>query len=502
VTDMSTGGLAVPRLPQTRAADAPDAPALADDRIELTNEGFSNAVATAATHLAAAGVRRGDVVGLLLTNRVELVVALFAAWRLGAAVTPVNPALAVPEVEFQTADAGVRVLVVEPGAQAPSLMTAVECTALLAPAPGPAAPEEDVDGADVALLIYTAGTTGKPKGVMITHHNIDAMTASFIEHFRFTADDHSLLILPLFHANGVVLGTLTPLRAGGRATIAGRFRPDEFFPAVQRHRPTYFSAVPAIYAMLTALPDDVRPATDSVRFGICGAAPMPADLIARFERRFGIPIVEGYGLSETTTASAINPLDGVRKPGTVGPPLPGQRIRIVDAQLNDVPLGESGEVVIAGDVVMAGYLNRPEATAETIVDGWLRTGDVGRIDDDGYLQLVDRVKDMIIRGGENIYPKEIEAQIYHDPGVFEAAVIGRPHDVLGEEPVAYVSFRAGAASNVETIANDLRRRIALIKNPVEIIELSELPKNPVGKIDKPTLRRRDAERTSPGRTSR
>ncbi|MGO3327827.1 class I adenylate-forming enzyme family protein [Gordonia sp. (in: high G+C Gram-positive bacteria)] len=489
--------LVVPGLPESRAATAPDRPALADARTALTNVGFADAVRRSAGHLASAGVGRNDVVGVLLSNRVELVVALFAAWRLGAAVTPVNPALAGPEIEFQTTDAGAKILVVEPGSDHARSDTGLSCPTLscddlLADNAGDDRDAVDVEGTDIALLIYTAGTTGKPKGVMTTHANIDAMTATFVDHFRFDEADHSLLVLPLFHANGVVLGTLSPLRAGGQATIVGRFRPDEFFPAVEKHRPTYFSAVPAIYAMLSALPETVQPDTSSLRFGICGAAPMPADLIGRFERRFGVPIVEGYGLSETTTASALNPLDGVRKPGTVGPPLTGQQIRIVDENLVDVPTGEPGEVLIAGDVVMAGYLNRPDATAETIIDGWLRTGDVGRFDDDGYLLLVDRVKDMIIRGGENIYPKEIEAVIYTDVGVYEAAVIGRPHDVLGEVPVAYVSLREDASTTVDGLYTLLRTQLASIKIPVEIILIDDVPKNPVGKIDKPTLRETDA----------
>ncbi|CAM3520391.1 class I adenylate-forming enzyme family protein [Tsukamurella ocularis] len=483
----------VSALPETRAARAPHDPAVADDRLDLSNAEFAAAVRTAATRLAEFGVDRGDVVGLLLPNRVELVVAVFAAWRLGAAVTPINPALATPEIAYQAADAGARVLVTEAGATTPDGVAALACHELLAEAEGDPAEPVPALPADLALLIYTAGTTGKPKGVMITHGNIAAMTASFIEHFAFTERDHSLLVLPLFHANGVVLGTLTPLRAGGRTTITGRFRPDEFFPAVERHRPTYFSAVPAIYAMLTALPEDVVPDASSLRFGICGAAPMPVDLIERFESRFGVPIVEGYGLSETTTASAINPLDGPRKPGTVGPALPGQRIRIVDGALRDVPPGETGEVLIAGEVVMAGYLNRPDATAETIVDGWLRTGDVGLLDEDGYLRLVDRVKDMVIRGGENIYPKEIEAQLYRNPQVFEAAVIGRPHDVLGEVPVAYVSLRAGATVTAAELLDGLRGELAKVKVPVDLILLDEIPKNPVGKIDKPTLRQRDRD---------
>lgn len=489
---MTQAELVVPALPRTRAAAAPDAPAVNDDRLHLTNREFDAVVATAAANLRDAGVGRGDVVGVLLPNRVELVVVLFAAWRLGAAVTPINPALAEQEAAFQIRDAGVRVLVTDADV-ALSDVTTIRSDALIG---GHAASTEPaaLSGSDLALLIYTAGTTGRPKGVMITHRNIDAMTATFVDHFQFTANEHSLLVLPLFHANGVVLGVLSPLRAGGCATIVGRFRADDFFPAVEKHRPTYFSAVPAIYAMLSALPDEVVPDASSLRFGICGAAPMPVELIDRFETRFGVPIVEGYGLSETTTASAINPLDGVRKPGTVGPALPGQRIRIVDHELRDVEPGDTGEVLIAGDVVMAGYLNRPEATAETIVDGWLRTGDVGRLDDDGYLQLVDRVKDMIIRGGENIYPKEIEAQIYRNEGVFEAAVIGRPHDILGETPVAYLSLRAGASVTPADIEADLKKNLALIKVPVEIIIVDDVPKNPVGKIDKPTLRRLDASR--------
>ncbi|NLG45352.1 AMP-binding protein [Gordonia sp. (in: high G+C Gram-positive bacteria)] len=482
----------VPRLPDTRAAAAPTAPAVADDALALDNRRFAEAVGHAAGRLRDAGVGPGDVVGLLLPNRVELLIAVFAAWRLSAAVTPVNPALAPPEVAFQTSDAGVGVVVVEPGASVdlPGV-TLIECSDLLASTTH--ADAVDVQPTQVALLIYTAGTTGTPKGVMITHGNIDAMTSTFVDHFAFTADDHSLLVLPLFHANGVVLGTLSPLRAGGQATIVGRFNAESFFPAVEKHRPTYFSAVPAIYAMLTALPDDVVPDTSSLRFGICGAAPMPADLIGRFEDRYGVPIVEGYGLSETTTASAINPVHGLRKPGTVGPPLPGQRIRIVDAELQDVPAGATGEVLIAGEVVMAGYLNRPEATADTVVDGWLRTGDVGRFDGDGCLQLVDRVKDMIIRGGENLYPKEIENQIYRHADVFEAAVVGRPHDVLGEVPIAYVSFRSGTRTTTDDVAASLREELAKVKQPVEIIELDDIPKNPVGKIDKPALRRLDSD---------
>jgi acyl-CoA synthetase (AMP-forming)/AMP-acid ligase II len=215
---------------------------------------------------------------------------------------------------------------------------------------------------------------------------------------------------------------------------------------------------------------------------------MPAEAIERFESRFGVSIVEGYGLSETTTAVTINPLHGIRKPGTVGLPLPGQRVAVLDESGREVAVGETGEVVVAGPVVMAGYLGRPDETARTIVDGWLRTGDIGCFDADGYLQIVDRVKDMIIRGGENIYPKEIENTFYAHPDVHEVAVVGRPDEMLGEVPVAFVALRAGARVTTADLERHVAERLAAYKRPARIVLTDDIPKNPVGKIDKPTLR--------------
>jgi acyl-CoA synthetase (AMP-forming)/AMP-acid ligase II len=285
------------------------------------------------------------------------------------------------------------------------------------------------------------------------------------------------------------VGTLAPLLAGGRVTVAGRFSPKTLFGLVERLRPTYFSAVPAIYAMLTSLPDAATADTSSLRLVVCGAAPMPAALIARVESTLGVVLVEGYGLSEGSCASTLNPYDGVRKPGTVGLPLPGQEVRVVDHLGRTLPTGERGEVVIRGANVMRGYLNRPEDTATTIIDGWLHTGDVGIFDADGYLRIVDRIKDMIIRGGENIYPKEIETALYGHGSVLEAAVVGRPDDVLGEVVVAYVTLRPGAGVTAERLHALCAVRLAKYKRPVAIEVLEELPKNAVGKIDKPALRR-------------
>ncbi|WP_454792868.1 class I adenylate-forming enzyme family protein [Mycolicibacterium lutetiense] len=473
-------------LPDHRAARAPHASAVADDALDLDNTAFLDAVTRAAAALRSAGVGPGDVVALKLPNRAEFVVTLFAAWRLGAAVTPISPTLVPAEMAYQVADAGSCVLVVDGPVD-----TEVPVLTLDELAAGDPELIEPADNSDdrLALLIYTSGTTGRPKGVMLDHANVNAMCAMVIEGFELTEADHSLLILPLFHVNGIVVSTLSPLIAGGRTTIAGRFNPGTFFDRIESTHATYFSAVPTIYTMLAGLPPQVQPDTSSVRFAVCGAAPASVELLDRFERRYGIGLIEGYGLSEGSCASTGNPLNGKRKPGTVGIPLPGQEIRIVDTSGATLPQGGVGEVIIKGPNVMRGYLNRPEETAKTVVDGWLYTGDVGRFDEDGYLVLVDRAKDMIIRGGENIYPKEIESVVYQLPAVAEAAVVGRANPLYGEEPVLFASLHLGADLSPDQLREHLTASLSKYKLPVEITILPELPKNPVGKIDKPSLRK-------------
>jgi long-chain acyl-CoA synthetase len=477
-------------LPDRRATDNPSGPSIADDNTNLTNAEFLDAVVRAAAVLQAHGVSSGDVVAVMLPNTASLVVALFAAWRLGAAVTPINPSLVAAEVSYQVTDAAAKVLIVEEPVAVEVPDAVVVLTSELASGPSEVEGSVQLPDDALALLIYTSGTTGRPKGVMLDHANLIAMCAMVIDAFSLGNSDHSLLILPLFHANGIVAGTLSPLLAGGRVTVAGRFSLKQFWNRVEQSGATYFSAVPTIYTMLADLPAEITPDTSSVRFAVCGAAPASVELLDKFESRYGIPIIEGYGLSEGSCASTLNPLNGPRKPGTVGLPLPGQTIRIVDPSGNQVADGESGEVLIQGPNVMRGYLNRPEETAKTLADGWLRTGDIGRLDEDGYLVLVDRAKDMIIRGGENIYPKEIEAVVYQLPQILEAAVVGRANPIYGEEPVLFVSLSSGTALDIDQIRAHLTQSLAKYKLPVEITILDELPKNPVGKFDKPSLRKK------------
>ncbi len=468
-----------------RAAESPAGPAVADSTTSLTNAELLTRVEAVAAQLADLGITSGDVLALRLTNRIEFVVLLFAAWRLGATITPVNPALTDVEVARQLDDSAAKLLVVEEDSSGVGDVPILSVADLARETTIEVPPVEDTRA--LALLIYTSGTTGTPKGVMLDHANLDAMTAMGRDALKVGEDDRCLLILPLFHVNGIVVSILTPLLVGASVVIAERFKPSTFFEVIERERPTFFSAVPTIYNMLAALPDDVRPDTSSVRFAVCGAAPASAELLARFEDRFGFPLVEGYGLSEATCGSTINPIEGPRKPGTVGLPFPGQELRILGADGHPVDAGENGEVEVRGANVMRGYLGRPDDTAAAINDGWLRTGDVGHLDNDGYLTLVGRSKEMIIRGGENIYPKEIEDVLSGHPAVLEAAVIGVPDEKWGEIVVAFVQARPGATVDVDTLKLRCREHLSGYKRPNAIHVLESLPKNAVGKLDKRSL---------------
>ena len=374
-------------IPDQRALRDPAGACIADERQDLHNVGFAERVTAVAAVFAAAGLGRGGVLAVLLPNRVELVTSMFAAWRLGAAVTPVNPALTAQEARYQIrrlgrhpgrgrrrgrGDAGWRPVPDQrarrgdhpvPPPTSPSRFTAPPA---LVTNPGALAPR-----------IYTSGTTGRPKGVMLDHASISATAEIVIGWLEMTADIRCLLVLPLFHVNGIMVSVVSPLLAGGSTFIAERFHTASFWATVEQVRPTYFSAVPTIHALLASRPG-AQPDARSLRFVICGAAPMPRQLIGEFEQRFGVPVVEGYGLSECTVVCTANPLHGVRKAGSVGLPLPGIDVGVVDQADQLLPAGQSGEVVVRGPNVMRGYLGRPDETAHVLRGGWLHTGDVGR----------------------------------------------------------------------------------------------------------------------------
>jgi acyl-CoA synthetase (AMP-forming)/AMP-acid ligase II len=480
-------------LPDQRAASDPGGSCLADGRRELDNATFAAEVRGMFSALVELGIGPGDVVAVVLPNSVDLVTVMFAAWRLGAALTPVNPALTEHEALYQVTDSGARLVVVDDvslskvkGAVA---RVCVIDELLRRDDPTDAGPPR-TEPEELALVIYTGGTTGRPKGVMLDHANLAATAAMIVEWFEMTGADRCLLVLPLFHVNGIMVSVVSPLVAGGSTVIAPRFDPKTFWDLVQRFRPTFFSAVPTIYAMLTGLPAEVRPDTSSLRCAVCGAAPMPAAAIGDFEDRYGVGILEGYGQSEGTVVTTANPLNGTRKPGTVGLPLPGQEVLIVGDDDEPVTSGQVGEVTVRGPNVMRGYLGKPEETAHTLRGGWLHSGDVGRFDDDGYLVLVDRLKDMIIRGGENIYPKEIEDALYAHSSVADAAVVGRPDPLFGEEPVAFIVLRPGLVAEPDELIEHCRTLLAKFKVPRAVYITTDLPKTPIGKIAKSVLRER------------
>lgn len=502
-------------LPAARARRDPHGPSLSSPTVRIDNAGFAAAVAGTAKRLEVGGIGRGSVVGVLLRNAPEIIVTMFATWSMGAALTPINPALTDDEVVFQIEDSGCSLLVGGTRAEAIAGTQGIEFVSIDETCFAPPAPCTDAacvehgraecghdrlgvrspspnavatsQPEDTALIVYTSGTTGKPKGCLLDQANVAAMVWSLVNGLDFGAAPRSLLVLPLFHCNGLIAGTIAPLVLGGSVHVLPKFDPRTFWDVVETERPSYFSAVPTIFSILEARASmDVD--ASSLRFVICGAAPMAKNAIARFEDKFDVDMVEGYGLSECTVCATLNRNDGTARPGTVGPPLPGFEIGIRDPEGSLLPAGESGEVVISSKTIMRGYLGRPEATAEVLRDGWLYTGDVGFIDADGYLTLVDRIKDLIIRGGENIYPKEIEDALLGHDQVVEAAVVGAPDEKYGETVIAYVALREGATTTEEELQAFLEPRLARYKLPTTINLRAELPKNSVGKIVKGELR--------------
>lgn len=484
---------------------------LTDSFRSLTGQQFADEAEIIARQLASYGVGPGDVVATFLPNRLELLSVMGAAWCLRAAVTPMNPTFAQPESAYQVQDSGAKVVVTTndfaarspdeyfPGARVIPLFELAtsaqhpERTDEQVGVPQPDYPEPE----DIALIVYTSGSTGRPKGVLLSHKNLNAMVNGITGAMHMPPQVHALMPLPLFHSNAILVSFLAPYSQGGKVTILDRFNPLEFVSAVAQYRPTYFSAVPAIFAYLLQLPQDSGVDFSSLDFAVCGAAPASVQLIDAFQQKYGVKIRGAYGLTEGTVGSTAVRLDDDPPPGTVGRALPGQEVRISDGEGGFLPAGQAGEVVIKGDNVMVGYLNRPDETAKTIVDGWLHTGDVGYLDDNGFLFLVDRIKDMIIRGGENLYPSEIEAALNTSADVVESAVVGIPHEVLGEVPVAYVSNSNPAAVDTAALLDHIRPMLAKVKWPVHITAVEDLPRNPVGKVDKPTLRETAREQFHP-----
>jgi len=500
---LATDARTLPALLVTRVGELGEHPFVRDARTSWTLGEFAERVTVIAGGLRAIGVSQGDVVGVVLRNGPEFLEVWWAILWLGAVFNPVNPDLTGREQAGILSDSGASVVVCEIAsagglaeyrADLPALRDLIAIdqraadplaelrTARAVGSPAPVRPET------LASLVYTSGTTGRPKGAMLSHGNHLANAWMLAEPVPLGQGDTLGMVLPLFHVNAQVVTTVVPLLIGARIAMWERFSASTFWETVAAFEPVTFSAVPTMLAALLHAPGADAAETNTLRFVICGAAPLSPALFRRFEEKFGVKVLEGYGLTEGTCCSTINPFLGPRKIGSIGIPTRGQQVVVMDEQGRETPDGELGEVCVRGPNVMQGYFNRPEATSETLRDGWLHTGDVGYRDADGFFFLVDRKKDMIIRGGENIYPREIEDVLLEHAGVEGAAVIGRPDEVRGEEVHAVLVL--GTGTTVDMVEAHCRKNLAAFKVPSSWEVVAELPKTSTGKIDKKPLRER------------
>ncbi len=471
-----------------------DRTALKLDDVEVSYAALDEASARVAGLIAERGVGPGDRVGLMLPNVPYFPMAYYGILRLGAVVVPMNPLLKAREVQFYLEDPEAKLLfawhdfaeAAEPGAEQADAECILVKPGEIEQLVGGADPRREVadrDADDTAVILYTSGTTGKPKGAELTHSNLRRnveVTATTLA--EATPDDMVLGALPLFHSFGQTCGLNTTVCAGGCLTLIPRFDPTKALEIIDRDRVTIFQGVPTMYSAILAVEDRDRYDLSSLRLCISGGSAMPVEVLRRFEEEFDCKILEGYGLSETSPVASFNHPDKERKPGSIGTPIEGVEMAVVDDDGNPVEAGEVGEIAIRGHNVMKGYWNRPEATEESIRDGWFRTGDMAKVDDDGYYFIVDRKKELIIRGGYNVYPREIEEVLYEHPAVAEAAVIGVPHDDLGEEVGAAVVLKAGQELDADALREYCKENVAAYKYPRQIWFPDELPKGPTGKI--------------------
>jgi long-chain acyl-CoA synthetase len=468
-------------------------PALRMDEATLTYDEFRDAALRVAAGLRARGVEPGDRVGMVLPNVLSFPVVFYGALMAGAAVVPMNPLLKAREVEYYLRDSGARVVVTgeqsaEPVTEAAGTV-GIESVTVGAALPeavmadeGLPAPVDRADG-DTAVILYTSGTTGQPKGAELTHAGLNSNARTTQETLlEGSPDDVIMGCLPLFHVFGLTCSLNAGVLSGALLTLIPRFDGAKALDVIERDGVTVFEGVPTMFSAMLHQPDAADRDVSSLRLCVSGGSAMPVEVMRSFEETFGCIVLEGYGLSETSPVASFNHPHAERKPGSIGTPIRGVEMRLVDDDGKDVAPGEVGEIAIRGENVMKGYWQREDETAKAIPDGWFRTGDLARQDDDGYYFIVDRKKEMIIRGGYNVYPREIEEALYEHPAVAEAACIGVKHPDLGEEVAAAVALKPGASAEPDELRNFVKERVAAYKYPRHVWLVESLPKGPTGKI--------------------
>ncbi|MGO9782033.1 MAG: long-chain-fatty-acid--CoA ligase [Streptosporangiaceae bacterium] len=440
------------------------------------------------------GLKPGDRVGIMLPNVAEFAVVYYGVLRAGGVVVPMNPLLKAREVAYYLGDSGAGLIFAWHGfadearsgaerADAEAILVDPATFADFVASAGPDQRVADRDDEDTAVILYTSGTTGQPKGAELTHANLrrnaEVVRADWI---RVGPDDVIFGGLPLFHSFGQTCTLNTAVSSGAGLSLLPRFDPGQALQILAGHHVTVFAGVPTMYVALLGFPDRAAYDVSALRVCISGGAALPVEVLRGFEEAFGCVVLEGYGLSETSPVASFNHLGRERKPGSIGTPMRGVQMRAVDEDGHEVPDGEVGEIAIRGHNVMKGYWQRPGETAEAIPDGWFRTGDLGRVDRDGYFAIVDRKKDLIIRGGYNVYPREIEEVLYEHPAIREAAVIGLPDPQLGEEVGAAVVLHPGASLTAGELRDYIKKQVAAYKYPRHVWIVEALPKGPTGKI--------------------
>ncbi|HUV13551.1 MAG TPA: long-chain fatty acid--CoA ligase [Acidobacteriota bacterium] len=470
-------------------------------------EQMSNQFANA---LSRSGIGRGDHVALYCINSPWFIAAYFGIVKTGAAVVPINLLLNPKEVQYILSDSGASGLIYfdafEPNLVAigDSLTDLKELIVIGKPQSLEARPLTDVVATelptfdiasadqkqDTAAVIYTSGTTGQPKGAMLTHRNLLHNVYSVVRALPIEHEDVFIAVLPMFHSFGATACMMTPLSAGATVAAVPRFSPDEVGDTIVSTRATVFLGVPSMYTVFANVREDRKPDFSSLRFCISGGAALPGEVMKRFEEKYNVPILEGDGPTECSPVTSVNPFKGARKPGSIGLPVLGVEMRIVDEAGVELSTGDVGEIVVRGENVMKGYLNRPEETAEAFFGDWYRTGDVGYKDEDGYFYIVDRKKELIIVNGMNVYPRMVEEVLYKHPAVAEAAVVPEPNKLHGEVPRAVISLKPEMTATREEIIRLCKEHLGTHQLPRIIEFVQELPKTPTGKILKRALVRK------------
>jgi len=485
------------------AASGPDDIVLRMGDLSVTYAELDREALAVASSLRERGIEPGDKVALLVPNVPEFTLAYFAILYAGAAVVPINVLAAAPEVDYFLRDSDSKLLIVHPLFEEPGRAGAGECGVPIVVAGGEGEgtlaemaksdPADEIcptNADDTAVILYTSGTTGKPKGAELSHSNL-FLNCAFVVPRLVPAPEgghRALATLPLFHSFGQTCIQNATIATGGTFTLLPRFDPKEAFEIIEGHQITLFAGVPTMYFALLNLEGEREYETSSLECCMTGGAPMPVEVMNAFEKRFDVSILEGFGLSETSPVASFNTVDKPRKVGSIGYPGWGVEMCILNDTDEAQPDGERGEICIRGHNSMKGYLGRPEATAETLRGGWFHSGDIGLRDDDGCYWIVDRKKDMILRGGFNVYPREVEEVLYAHEAVIEAAVIGIPHESHGEEVKAIVALAPGSEADEEAIIAFCKERLAAYKYPRSVRFMESLPKGPTGKILKRELR--------------